>query len=229
MADQRPARRLIILEPDFERLYVERDASSSTRPGSASSPIRGCSSRATRSRRRSSSGCSTGRPGRSRRGCATRWPASQLRNAVTITDQAAVVDLTGLPVDPAPVLSEICAQIVLDARAAEPDRGDPRGRPAGGHRRHPAAADRRGLGRLRPRRRAAGRGRPLPERRRPAHGDHGRAGAGTGRHRRLRAVQRRGVGRTAHRQAVVPRRGARRRRPARRCSPGPTTRTSRRC
>jgi hypothetical protein len=37
---------------------------------------------------------------------------AQLRSAVTITDQSAVVDLTGLPVDPAPVLSEICAQIV---------------------------------------------------------------------------------------------------------------------
>ena len=36
----------------------------------------------------------------------------QLRNAVTVTDQSAVVDLTGLPIDPAPVLSEICAQIV---------------------------------------------------------------------------------------------------------------------
>jgi hypothetical protein len=36
----------------------------------------------------------------------------QLRNSVTIEEQSAVVDLTGIPVDPAPVLSQMCAQIV---------------------------------------------------------------------------------------------------------------------
>jgi hypothetical protein len=36
----------------------------------------------------------------------------QLRSAVTVEGQSAIVDLTGLPTEPAPVLSEICAQLV---------------------------------------------------------------------------------------------------------------------
>jgi hypothetical protein len=35
-----------------------------------------------------------------------------LRSAVTVEGQSAIVDLTGLPTEPAPVLSEICAQLV---------------------------------------------------------------------------------------------------------------------
>ena len=37
---------------------------------------------------------------------------AQLRRAVTVNDQTATVDLTGLPADPSPVLSELCAQLV---------------------------------------------------------------------------------------------------------------------
>ena len=36
----------------------------------------------------------------------------RLRSAVTVDGQSAIVDLTGLPTEPAPVLSEICAQLV---------------------------------------------------------------------------------------------------------------------
>jgi Lipoprotein LpqB beta-propeller domain/Sporulation and spore germination len=36
----------------------------------------------------------------------------QLRSAITVTGQSALVDLTGLPTKPAPILSEICAQLV---------------------------------------------------------------------------------------------------------------------
>jgi hypothetical protein len=37
----------------------------------------------------------------------------QLRSAVSVEGQTAVVDLAGLPTEPAPLLSEICAQLVL--------------------------------------------------------------------------------------------------------------------
>jgi hypothetical protein len=40
----------------------------------------------------------------------------ELRRTVTVEDQAAVVDLTGLATDPEPVLSDICAQLVWTLR-----------------------------------------------------------------------------------------------------------------
>ncbi len=40
----------------------------------------------------------------------------ELRRTVTVEDQSAVVDLTGLSTDPAPALSEICAQLVWTLR-----------------------------------------------------------------------------------------------------------------
>jgi hypothetical protein len=40
----------------------------------------------------------------------------ELRRTVTVEDQSAIVDLTGLSTDPAPVLSEMCAQLVWTLR-----------------------------------------------------------------------------------------------------------------
>jgi hypothetical protein len=103
---------LIILQPDFERLYVERDAFflDPTKQRVVPDPrllIKGAAQPTTLIQR-----ILDGPSGYIAAGVRNPLTGVQLRNTVTIREQAAVVDLTGLPVDPAPVLSEICAQIV---------------------------------------------------------------------------------------------------------------------
>ena len=103
---------LIILQPDFERLYVERDAFflDPTKQRVVPDPrllIKGDAQPTALIQR-----ILDGPSGPIAAGVRNPLTGVQLRNAVTIRNQAAVVDLTGLPVDPAPVLSEICAQIV---------------------------------------------------------------------------------------------------------------------
>jgi hypothetical protein len=103
---------LIILQPDFERLYVERDAFflDPTKQRVVPDPrllIKGDAQPTALIQR-----ILDGPSGPIAAGVRNPLTGAQLRNAVTIRDQSAVVDLTGLPVDPAPVLSEICAQIV---------------------------------------------------------------------------------------------------------------------
>jgi hypothetical protein len=103
---------LIMLEPDFERLYVERDVFflDPTRQRVVRDPrllIKGDAQPTALIQR-----ILDGPSGPIAAGVRNPLTGVQLRNAVTINDQSAVVDLTGLPVDPAPVLSEICAQIV---------------------------------------------------------------------------------------------------------------------
>jgi hypothetical protein len=103
---------LIMLQPDFERLYVERDAFflDPTRQRVVPDPrliIKGDAQPTALIQR-----LLDGPSGPIAAGVRNPLTGAQLRNAVTIRDQAAVVDLTALPVDPAPVLSEICAQIV---------------------------------------------------------------------------------------------------------------------
>jgi hypothetical protein len=107
-----PPNGLIMLEPDFERLYVERDVFflDPTRQRVVPDPrllIKGDAQPTALVQR-----ILDGPSGPIAAGVRNPLTGVQLRNAVTITDQLAVVDLTGLPVDPAPVLSEICAQIV---------------------------------------------------------------------------------------------------------------------
>jgi hypothetical protein len=107
-----PPNGLIILEPDFDRLYAERDVFflDPTRQRVVPDPrllIKGDAQPTALIQR-----ILDGPSGLVAAGVRNPLTGVQLRSAVTITDQAAVVDLTGLPVDPAPVLSEICAQIV---------------------------------------------------------------------------------------------------------------------
>ena len=103
---------LIILQPDFERLYVERNAFflDPTKQRMVPDPrllIKGDAQPTALIQR-----ILAGPSGPIAAGVRNPLTGAQLRNAVTIRDQSAVVDLTGLPTDPAPVLSEICAQIV---------------------------------------------------------------------------------------------------------------------
>jgi hypothetical protein len=107
-----PPNGLIMLEPDFERLYIERDVFflDPTRQRVVPDPrllIKGDAQPTALIQR-----ILDGPSGPIAAGVRNPLTGAQLRNAVTITDQSAIVDLTGLPVDPAPVLSEICAQIV---------------------------------------------------------------------------------------------------------------------
>jgi len=110
-----PPNGLIILEPDFERLYAERDVFflDPTRQRVVPDPrllIKG-DAQPTALVQRILDGPSAPIAA----GVRNALTGVELRNAVTITDQsAAVVDLTmtGLADSPAPVLSEICAQIV---------------------------------------------------------------------------------------------------------------------
>ena len=107
-----PPNGLIMLEPDFERIYVERDVFflDPTRQRVVPDPrllIKGDAQPTALIQR-----ILDGPSGPIAAGVRNPLTGAQLRSAVTITDQSAVVDLTGLPVDPAPVLSEICAQIV---------------------------------------------------------------------------------------------------------------------
>jgi hypothetical protein len=112
-----PPNGLILLEPDFERLYVERDVFFIDPTGQRVVPdprllIKG-DAQPTALVQRILDGPSAPIAA----GVRNPLTGVQLRNAVTITAQSAVVDLTGPAlsgpaVDPAPVLSEICAQIV---------------------------------------------------------------------------------------------------------------------
>ena len=96
------------------------------------------------------------------------------------------------------------------------------GQPVGHPRRPGRGRARDDWAALRPRRRAGRRRRPLPERRGPAAGDRRQRRARAGRHRRLRALQRGGLGRPAHRElaflAGVSTPSPRARRP---CTPAP--------
>jgi hypothetical protein len=107
-----PPNGLIILEPDFERVYDERDVFFLDPTGQRVVPdprllIKGNAQPTALVQR-----ILDGPSGPVAAGVRNPLTGVQLRNAVTINDQSAVVDLTGLPVDPAPVLSQICAQIV---------------------------------------------------------------------------------------------------------------------
>ena len=180
---------LIILEPDFERLYDERDvvlprphrAARGARPAAADQ------GRA-RSRPRSSSGCWTGRPRPLAAGVRNPLAGVQLRSAVTITRPVGGRRPDRGPGRPgAGAVRDLRADRV-DARASlEPDGRDPRRRRTGAHRRASAGADASSdWAAFDPDAVPAGRGGALPERRGAAHGDRGRAGAGAGRDRRLR-------------------------------------------
>ena len=172
MADHRSGRR-----PDRPASRTSSGSTTSSTPTSSTrpaarrprSPVPGRAGR--RSRPRWSSGCSGGRRRRSRPASTTRWPASQLRARSRSTDRPATVDLTGLPTDPAPPLRQICAQLVwtLTARPADPHawwcRVDGGPVELHGVPREQTTDD---WAVLRPRRRAGRRGRPLPDRRRPA-------------------------------------------------------------
>lgn len=103
---------LIMLEPDFDRLFVERDAYFLDPTGQRVVPdprllIKGDAQPTALVQR-----LLDGPSGAVAAGVRNPLTGVQMRNAVTVQDQAAVVDLTGLPADPAPVLSEISAQIV---------------------------------------------------------------------------------------------------------------------
>ncbi|TFV87745.1 LpqB family beta-propeller domain-containing protein [Blastococcus sp. CT_GayMR16] len=107
-----PPNGLIILEPDFERLYVERDAFFLDLTGQRVVPdprllIKGDAQPTALVQR-----LLDGPSGALAAGVQNPLNGVQLRNAVTVDEQAAVVDLTALTADPAPVLSQICAQIV---------------------------------------------------------------------------------------------------------------------
>jgi hypothetical protein len=103
---------LIILQPDFERLYVERDAYFLDPTGQRVVPdprllIKG-EAQPTALVQRVLDGPSAALAA----GVQNPLNGVQLRSPVTITGQAAVVDLTALTTDPAPVLAQICAQVV---------------------------------------------------------------------------------------------------------------------
>jgi hypothetical protein len=103
---------LIILQPDFERLYVERDAFFLDPTGQRVVPdprlmIKGDAQPTALIQR-----VLDGPSGAIAAGVRNPLNGAQLRSAVTVVGQSAVVDLTALTADPAPVLSEICAQIV---------------------------------------------------------------------------------------------------------------------
>jgi hypothetical protein len=103
---------LIILQPDFERLYVARDVFflDPTRQRVVPDPrllIKG-DAQPTALVQRLIDGPSAPVAA----GVRNPMIGVQLRSAVTVDEGTAVVDLTGLGDDPAPGLSEICAQIV---------------------------------------------------------------------------------------------------------------------
>ena len=103
---------LIILEPDFQRLYEEVAAYFIDPTGQRVVPdprylIRGAAQPTALVQRLIDGPSASLAAG-------VRNPLSgvQLRSAVTVDGQSALVDLTGLPAEPAPVLSEVCAQLV---------------------------------------------------------------------------------------------------------------------
>jgi hypothetical protein len=107
-----PSDGLIILEPDFERLYEERAAYFLDPTGQRVVPdprhlIRG-EAQPTALVQRVLEGPSAPLAA----GVRNPLAGVQLRSAVTVRGQKAVVDLTALTTDPPPLLSEICAQLV---------------------------------------------------------------------------------------------------------------------
>jgi hypothetical protein len=103
---------LIILEPDFQRLYEEVAAYFVDPTGQRVVPdprylITGGAQPTALVQRLLDGPSATLAAG-------VRNPLSgvQLRSAITVDGQSALVDLTGLSTEPAPVLSEICAQLV---------------------------------------------------------------------------------------------------------------------
>jgi hypothetical protein len=115
---------LIILEPDFERLYTEAAAYFVDPTGQRVVPdprylINGEAQPTALVQRVLDGPSATLAAG-------VRNPLNgvELRSAITLTGQSAIVDLTGLPAEPAPLLSEICAQLVwtLDGLPQTPIR-----------------------------------------------------------------------------------------------------------
>ncbi|MCW2698887.1 MAG: Lipoprotein LpqB, beta-propeller domain-like protein [Blastococcus sp.] len=107
-----PAGGLVILEPDFERLYRLRAAYFLDPTGQRVVPdprylITG-EAQPTALVERLLDGPSSALAA----GVRNPLSGAELRRTVTVDDQSAVVDLTGLSTDPAPVLSQICAQLV---------------------------------------------------------------------------------------------------------------------
>jgi len=103
---------LVILEPDFQRLYDARAAFFLDPTGTRVVPdprylITG-EAQPTVLVERLLGGPSAGLAG----GVRNPLAGVHLRRTVTVNDQSAVVDLTGLATDPAPLLSEVCAQLV---------------------------------------------------------------------------------------------------------------------
>jgi Lipoprotein LpqB beta-propeller domain/Sporulation and spore germination len=103
---------LIILEPDFQRLYEEVAAYFVDPTGQRVVPdprylITGEALPTALVQR-----LLEGPSGPLAAGVRNPLSGVQLRSAITVTGQSALVDLTGLPTKPAPVLSEICAQLV---------------------------------------------------------------------------------------------------------------------
>jgi hypothetical protein len=103
---------LIILEPDFERLYVARDVFfiDPTEQRVVPDPrllIKGDAQPTALVQR-----LLDGPSGYIAAGVRNPLTGAQLRSAVTVRNGVAVVDLTALTTDPEPVLSQICAQIV---------------------------------------------------------------------------------------------------------------------
>jgi hypothetical protein len=107
-----PQAGLLILEPDFERLYDERDAFFVDPTGQRLVPdprylITGQAQPTTLVER-----LLDGPSDSLADGVRNALAGAQLRRAVTVTPQKVTVDLTGTGSPPAPVLSEICAQLV---------------------------------------------------------------------------------------------------------------------
>ena len=103
---------LIILEPDFERLYDERAAYFLDTTGQRMVPdprylITGEAQPTALIQR-----LLDGPSGALAPGVRNPLAGVQLRNAVTVTGGTAVVDLTALATDPEPLLAQICAQLV---------------------------------------------------------------------------------------------------------------------
>ena len=103
---------LIILEPDFQRLYEEVAAYFVDPTGQRVVPdprylITGEALPTALVQR-----LLEGPSGPLAAGVRNPLSGVQLRSAITVTGQSALVDLTGLPTKPAPILSEICAQLV---------------------------------------------------------------------------------------------------------------------
>jgi hypothetical protein len=103
---------LIILEPDFQRLYEEVAAYFVDPTGQRVVPdprylITGEALPTALVQR-----LLEGPSGPLAAGVRNPLSGVQLRSAITVNGQSALVDLTGLPTKPAPILSEICAQLV---------------------------------------------------------------------------------------------------------------------